>query len=535
MAGGGIVVQALRFALGLDFDGKGFGKAEDAIKNLEQMALRLGKGLAGGYLAKQFLDMAYATADTADKLDEYTVALNLNAEAYQKLSFAAKLQGVEQETLNGAFGTMYRVAAKAALGATGAAQKFGSIGVKVKDSNGQLKSTTDLFTEVGGAIRGLKNPSDQTAAAIRIFGEEGARLVPLFKQSDEQLAKYGAELEDLGGLMDQGFINRSADFGDMLDRQRKAMLGVRIVLTRAVLPALEAFAKAMAWLAKNFSGALRHTRAVESALITLGGWFTFVGLKAAWAGREVIWAWIKAAAPILAIVAAAALVALAFDDLWTFMEGGDSIIGMLIDGIGPKLDKLTELLDTAAEKWGHRIANSLSDGIGSADVIYAIIRVAKLINDYIILPLRALSGSKSALAKMSEHFMGNKQVQPAAYMNPDGSISYTSDESQQQYGAGPWSDDQVSAEQGQGPWQPKKKEAPIQRPADVPYYNTQRQAAQYNVSNNTRIEINPTIQGTGLSADQIAQSLGPYVDEKMQAHFDDAYGAHVPFADTGDQ
>ena len=79
---------------------------------------------------------------------------------------------------------------------------FKKLGLDI-DSLGKM-SATDQLSAIGAAISDLETPTEQTAAAMGIFGRSGAKMLGLLKDPEA----IGAASKSLGGLPDM--MNRSA-------------------------------------------------------------------------------------------------------------------------------------------------------------------------------------------------------------------------------------------------------------------------------------------------------------------------------------
>jgi hypothetical protein len=69
--------------------------------------------------------------------------------------------------------------------------------------------------------------------------------------------------------------------------------------------------------------------ALGKALLMVGAYYVGAGIAAAAAGAKAAIAWLIAAAPVVAMIALGALLALVIDDIWTALTGGDSVVGRL--------------------------------------------------------------------------------------------------------------------------------------------------------------------------------------------------------------
>jgi hypothetical protein len=113
-----------------------------------------------------------------------------------------------------------------------------------------------------------------------------------------------------------------------------AMRSLQTRLGQALLPVFRAFNFVAQGTINWFLKLQQGSNFLGASLVTLATFFTLLGVQAAWAGREAMWSWIKAAAPFIAIAAILVVIALAIDDVTTFLTGGKSAIGEWMDAWG---------------------------------------------------------------------------------------------------------------------------------------------------------------------------------------------------------
>lgn len=325
------IVRFLRIGLGLDFDGKGFGKAEEAIKSVQGLATKLVGTIAGGALLRGFVHMINETTEMADQTKRLSETVGIAADQFQVLAYAAKFSDVSQEELAASLSRVSNEAQQAASGNQEAAEKFHKLGLRVRDSAGNLRPVGEMFVDIANKIASVKNPTQQTAMAVQIFGRSGAKMIPFLKDGASGLQKYRDELESMGALMSDDFLKDSEAYKDEIDRLNFAWRGLWVTISRAVLPAFKFTIETMRRFTTGIREALKGTRFVEASLVTLGAALTYAGARAIFFGNQWLLAWAKAALPVLAVAAGITALALLVDDLWTYFEGGDSVIGDVID------------------------------------------------------------------------------------------------------------------------------------------------------------------------------------------------------------
>ena len=175
-----------------------------------------------------------------------------SAEEMSKLRFAAEETGVSAETLAAALGKMSKAAAT-----TAGEKKFEAIGVSVKDMNGNMKSSSEIFTEVADKLGGMSNGVEKTNAIMQIFGRSGMQLAPLLNQGAAGIEKFKEEAQKFGLVLSQDNLD-AIQKNIMAHREfHAAVEGMQVQLGQFLYPALTAVAKAFSEIVPIIAQALK--------------------------------------------------------------------------------------------------------------------------------------------------------------------------------------------------------------------------------------------------------------------------------------
>jgi len=201
--------------------------AGNILQNAGQDALNFAKESIGAYqsVGKEVINLQRYTGDSA--------------EAMSKLRFAAEESGVGADTLASALGKMAKAAAT-----TAGEKKFEALGISVKDSNGHFKAASALFSEVANKIAAMPPGVEKTNAVLQIFGKSGMALYPLLNQGAAGIAKFGAEAQKMG-LVLNGDALKGVQANVMAQREfHAAVQGLQVQLGQYLYPAITAITKA---------------------------------------------------------------------------------------------------------------------------------------------------------------------------------------------------------------------------------------------------------------------------------------------------
>lgn len=213
-----------------------FGQAREHLAGLASMARTA--ALAVGVLAGAMAVGVNATVDYASGFQDLSEQTNISAEALQGWSFGAQQAGVDQGQFNSAVRDFAKNMGLAMNGTGRALPVIKALGVRLKDSQGNLRSTADLLPDLADKIAAIKNPAMQAAAASRLFGGAGVELLPFLKQGRAGIEAMSKRARELGLVMSNDAVAATEAFGDKLAQLRAQFSGVRNQVVAAMIPAL---------------------------------------------------------------------------------------------------------------------------------------------------------------------------------------------------------------------------------------------------------------------------------------------------------
>ena len=203
---------------------------DSGVKGAEKEAGGLGSTLRGG-LAKgakvgagaiaaagaAAVTGAFKTASYGDELDKTSSRLGVHTDFLQDARYWASQNGIEASTLERATGRLTQRIGDAADGTGKYADAFEGLGVKIHDSNGDLRDSESVMRDTIDALVGIEDPAARSAAAADVFGTRVARdLMPALEDGSLTLEE-ATEAMDGHGRMTEEQIKASADFTDAWD------------------------------------------------------------------------------------------------------------------------------------------------------------------------------------------------------------------------------------------------------------------------------------------------------------------------------
>lgn len=290
---GNAIIGALRVVLGADSAEleTGLKKASQSLQHFGASVANAGK-IAAASFAAVGIGIAVAikgAINEADKLGKMAQSVGIPVEDLSRLKHAADLSGVSIESLAKSVGKLSKNMMEAATNSTGdAAQAFAAVGVSVRGTDGSLKNSSQVITELAGKFAQMKDGAGKTALAMAIFGRSGAELIPMLNQGAQGMRDMLTEADELGLVIDGKTARAAEAFNDNLTRMGKITGGIVQKVTAEMLPAFLQFSQVLLDVAKNqdmmkaaADGLTSFLRGAVEVVLTLAVTFKRLGAEIA--------------------------------------------------------------------------------------------------------------------------------------------------------------------------------------------------------------------------------------------------------------
>ena len=211
-----------------------FGGLGRAAMSAAGMLAGFGGALSLGALVSQ----VKSVADLQDRFGKLAQQTGIGVQSLTELDYAAKLSDVSTEDLSTGITRLTSKMADVAQGSKEAAAVFDSLGVKVKNSDGTLRSSEEVLKDIAQRFSEFADGSTKTAYAVEIFGRSGAKLIPMLNSGRDGLAEMADEARRLGVVFDEKAAKAAERFNDNLTRLGQAAQGLKIELLQGLIPPL---------------------------------------------------------------------------------------------------------------------------------------------------------------------------------------------------------------------------------------------------------------------------------------------------------
>lgn len=394
-----MVVQELVAVLGTKIEQGDFADVFALLDKIQEIFSKVFGVIKAG-LEKAFgaIDQV---ANLGDEIGTISEKFGIAADALQELRFAAVASDASVEALQNGLKFLSKSAVDAAAGGKEAAAAFK--GIKLKGADGQIRPVSDLLMDLSDQFKDLPDGAAKVDRAIQLFGKAGADLIPLLNRGSAGIAALMQEAQDLGVVLSGETLAAAGEYDDAMKRLQASQQGLLNRFASPLIPKMTTIFKRLTEVMKSggikravdalshafdrllsvgegvltaFEWWISNQSRVEFTLFAVAAGFTAIslgalmaGASAVAAGAEMVGAWVVAAAPLLLI---GGLIYLIADELMTFAEGGDSVLGSLIrwfDSYDPNQLAFIRMLKSAAslifditnpEKW-RRLGESAYD------------------------------------------------------------------------------------------------------------------------------------------------------------------------------
>jgi hypothetical protein len=273
----------------LDGTGKAAKTADTQLdgmaKNLNTISrIQIGRAIIDGFqalsgvftrVASEVTSLVANVSSSIDTLNDFSARTGIGVESLQAYSLAAKLAGVDAEAFGVAIQKLSVNIGKANAGDT-FDKTLRGIGLSVAEL--KALAPEQQFAAIGDAISQLPTAADRAAAAVQLFGKQGAALAPLFREGAASIEELQARAERLGIIVSETQVNNVADMNDAFDLVRATVEGIvgQVVgnLAPAVTAVTEQFLKFVEeWQGSQGQGGTGIANAITDVLLQGADYF----------------------------------------------------------------------------------------------------------------------------------------------------------------------------------------------------------------------------------------------------------------------
>ena len=171
------------------------------------------------------------TLETVAALQDFAEQTGASAVALSGFAPVATISGVAMEQISVGLTKLSKGLAGVDDETKGASQALAYLGIKAKDSGGNLRDPAEVMNEIALKLSAFEDGAGKTAIALELFGKSGATLLPFLKDL--------AANQDLNIRMTQAEIESAEQASKALGRMKAEHNFVAQTIVTAALPAME--------------------------------------------------------------------------------------------------------------------------------------------------------------------------------------------------------------------------------------------------------------------------------------------------------
>ena len=209
--------------------------------NIAKKSIEVGATIATttGAIIGSMMAMANKTASTADTFDKASIRTGLEVEELQRLNYAAGQSGVQMATLENSVKKLNQRITEVNSGSEKSTEMFTSLGVAVKDSNGQMRSSSDIYNDVLLKLADMGDTAEATAIGTELFGKAFTDMKPLLAAGSDGIEELKNRADELGIVMSSDAVAAGVKFGDTLSDIKQSAQGMFNTLMSSLIPVIQ--------------------------------------------------------------------------------------------------------------------------------------------------------------------------------------------------------------------------------------------------------------------------------------------------------
>lgn len=355
--------EADNFSVGLEQAKNALNKVGSAAQDVANKTKGLSTAATG--LLGAIGGLALKSAAAADDLNTLSKQTGISTDDLQKMQYAADLVDVSVENITGAMSKMKKGMAEGDFGKAA----FETLGVSVRDTDGALRNTNEVFYEVLTALSQIPNETERDTIAMELFGKSADQLAGIIDDGGLALQQYGTEAENLGLILDTETLQGLNDVNDTID-QLKAQAGAELAkagaealeaLTPVLETVIEKLSQLFEWIGNldesqmqtiiTIAAVVAAISPIAGIIATISGAITaFLNI---WPQVQAVAAGIKAfalanplALVVAAVIALGAIVVTHWDKIKPILDAILAKVKAVFDKVAAKITEVTNKIKT---------------------------------------------------------------------------------------------------------------------------------------------------------------------------------------------
>jgi hypothetical protein len=308
---------------------------------------------AAGVVYGTLKDLTLSVAEHGAAISDASQQLGIEADALQRLQYAAEMTGSSAETVNKAILEQSKLMRETAANA---ATPFGKALEEIGLTLGTLEQMdpADRFGRIGEALKYVEDAGRRSALSLALFGGEGAKILPLALEGRVGIRELGDEAERLGYVLGNDVVEGGAALDDSLQKTGILIQGIKNDVSAGLMPTISELVGEMSeWVKENRELIRDNVKGFIEGLINAGKALAPIVKFAA----EMVGVLVKAlggaegaTGPVIAGLGAMRIALMALTGPWGLVAGAAVAAGVAIVGAMSSAEDSIEKTERAAKR-----------------------------------------------------------------------------------------------------------------------------------------------------------------------------------------
>jgi hypothetical protein len=241
---------------------RGLNAASKRLKAWGQSVTAAGQRmlLGGTTLLGALAGSAKVFAGMGSQLADMSVRTGISVEALCEFGYAAEMSGADLDVFEGGVRKMQKTITEAASGSEAAQDALVGLGLSI--ANLRRLSPEQQFMRIADRLARIPDPTQRAAAAMKIFGKSGTKLLPMMTGGATGLEAMRKKARDLGLVMSGEDAAAADELGDTLDTLWKSLKMAVATIGAALAPILTDLAQRVMGVIKTVSDWIKQNKDV---------------------------------------------------------------------------------------------------------------------------------------------------------------------------------------------------------------------------------------------------------------------------------
>ena len=204
--------------------------------------------------AKKGYDLAAAAGTYADNLLTLSQQTGVSTDSLQEWAYASNFVDTSVETITG---SLTKLTKNMTSNSKETRKAFKKLGVSVKDTNGNMRDSEEVFWDCIDALGNIENETQRDQIAMQLFGKSAQELNPLIEAGSGEFKRLGEEARSMGTVMSGDALQSMGAFDDSVQRAKAAAEGLKIAIGEQLIPVFQPLVDATADAMGQFSVAIQ--------------------------------------------------------------------------------------------------------------------------------------------------------------------------------------------------------------------------------------------------------------------------------------